>query len=118
MTRERCRSYLRYETVHVELVGAGKEVEGASHQRVVAHRALVFSLHQSVPETISIVRGDQEWKLAPLKQENAVARVQGKLAYPKIAFSGTKITKIWNTAYFSRTHRPTHPHVNEINLAT
>ena len=46
-----CRSYLGYETVHVELVGAREEVEGASHQRIVAHRALVLSFHQSVPET-------------------------------------------------------------------
>ena len=38
--------------------------------------------------------------------------------HPKIAFPGTKITKIRNTAWFSGTHQQTYPHINEINLAT
>ena len=40
------------------------------------------------------------------------------LVYPKIAFSGTKITKIQNTAYFSRTHQQMYPHIYQINPAT
>ena len=39
-------------------------------------------------------------------------------AYPKIAFSGTKITKSQYTASFSGTHRQTYPHIHEIILAT
>ena len=39
-------------------------------------------------------------------------------AYLKIAFSGTKITKIRNTAKFSGTHQQMYPHIYEINPAT
>ena len=56
LSKVKHHSYLGYEAVHVELVRAGKEVEGASHQRIRAHRTLVFRLHQRVPATHSIVR--------------------------------------------------------------
>ena len=39
-------------------------------------------------------------------------------AYPKIAFSGTKITKIGTTAKFSGTHKQMYPHIYHKNPAS